>query len=201
MKSPFADCEAILIKEEATATFRGEQYHYTYSCYECEITKEQFTTGKLDEENVSQIYNQYRKKYNIPSPKEIEDIIEKYGISIAKMTTILGFGDNQITRYIKGEVPNRANGTTLSVIRNINVFEQYVDNARLLLGDKAYKKIKQNIAQQRHKGYIGTEQVAEPEVRYGSNSDAMKIKAIKAIMNINDHTMLEKINTYLESFS
>ncbi len=201
MKSPFADCEAILIKEEATATFRGEQYHYIYSCYECEITKERFTTGELDEENVSQIYNQYRKKYNIPSPKEIEEIIEKYGISIAKMTTILGFGDNQITRYIKGEVPNRANGTTLSVIRNINVFEQYVDNARLLLGEKAYKRIKENIAKERHKGNITTAQVAEPEVRYGTNSDSLKIKAIEAIMNIKDDNVLKEITSYLESFS
>lgn len=201
MKSPFADCEAILIKEETTATFRGEQYNYIYSCYECEITKERFTTGELDEENVSQIYNQYRKKYNIPSPKEIEELIERYDISIAKMTTILGFGDNQITRYIKGEVPNRANGTTLSVIRNINVFEQYVDNAKVLLGDKAYKKIKENIAKERQRVYATIEQVAEPEVKYGTNSDSLKITAIEAIMNIKDDNVLKEINSYLESFS
>lgn len=201
MKSPFADCDATLIKEETTAIFRGEQYNYTYSCYECNITKERFTTGELDEENVSQIYNQYRKKYNIPSPREIEAMIDRYGISIAKMTIILGFGDNQITRYIKGEVPNRANGTTLSVIKDINVFEKYVDNAKLLLGEKAYKKIKDNIAKERHRSFAISEQVAEPKVDYGSNGNSLKLKAIEAIMNTHEVAVLKDINSYLESFS
>ena len=201
MKSPFADCEATLIKEEATATFRGEQYNYTYSCYECEITKERFTTGEIDEENVAQIYNQYREKYNIPSPIEIEKLLKQYNISIAKMTTILGFGDNQISRYIKGEVPNRTNGTTLSVIRNINVFEQYVENARQLLGEKAYNKIKENIAEERRRRDATTSQVAEPEVKYGASSDSLKIEVIQAIMNINDNTDLKKISSYIERLS
>ena len=199
MRSPFADCEAVLIKEPAIATFRGEQYNYTYCCYECEKTKERFTTGELAEENVSQIYNQYRKKYNIPFPSEIEQLMEKYGISIAKMTTILGFGENQISRYIKGEVPNRANGTTLSVIKNIDVFEQYVNNAKVLLGDKAYNKIKENIAKERHT--VNAMAVAEPEVKYGSNNDSLKIRALQAIMNIDDNQVLHDINCYLDSFS
>ncbi|MBR5030099.1 MAG: hypothetical protein IKT03_02625 [Muribaculaceae bacterium] len=199
MRSPFADCEAVLIKEPAIATFRGEQYNYTYCCYECEKTKERFTTGELAEENVSQIYNQYRKKYNIPFPSEIEQLMEKYGISIAKMTTILGFGENQISRYIKGEVPNRANGTTLSVIKNIDVFEQYVNNAKVLLGDKAYNKIKENIAKERHT--VNAMAVAEPEVKYGSNNDSLKIKALQTIMKIDDNKALHDINCYLDSFS
>lgn len=142
MKSPFANCDARLVIERATATFRGEEYEYFYSYYECEITKERFTTGELDEVNVAQIYNQYREKHNIPYPDEIENILSTYGISVAKLTAILGFGENQISRYLKGEVPNKANGTTLSVIRDVDVFVRYAENAINVIGEKCLNGIK-----------------------------------------------------------
>ena len=69
MKSPFADCEAVLKSEPATVKFRGEQYDYIYSYYECEQTHERFTTTEIDEQNVSQVYDQYRKKHGKDSLK------------------------------------------------------------------------------------------------------------------------------------
>lgn len=149
MRSPFANCDAVLKHEPATAKFRGESYNYIYHYYECEQTHERFTTTEIDEENTRQVYDQYRKKYGIPSPEEIKRVKADYGLSNAKLAAILGFGENQIAYYLDGEVPSNSNGKTLSVIRNPIVMEAYVDNARHQLGEKAYHKIKERLAMQK----------------------------------------------------
>ena len=130
MKSPFANCEAILVQETKTMKFRGDEYTYTYSCYECEQTTERFTTTDMDEENVQQVYRQYRAKYGIPSSKEIAQLKEKYNVSASRLALILGFGENQISNYIEGEVPNKANGKTLSAIQDPRVFKRYLELAK-----------------------------------------------------------------------
>lgn len=145
MKSPFADCEARLVQEPRTVKFRGDEYEYLYSCYECEITKERFTTTLIDEENVQQVYRQYREKYGIPSSEEIASLKDKYGVSSARLSLILGFGENQISNYIDGEVPNRANGKTLSAIKDPYVFERYLDLSKSQLSTNAYNKLKKKL--------------------------------------------------------
>jgi len=143
MRSPVKD--AVLMHEPATAKFRGEEYQYTYSFF-VEPDGQRFTTTELDEENVEQVYSQYRKKYGIPSSADIAETKAMYGLSNAKLALILGFGENQIANYLDGEVPSNSNGKTLSVIRDPQVMEAYVDNAHSQLGEKAYQKIKERIA-------------------------------------------------------
>ena len=141
MKSPFANCEAILVQETKTVKFRGDEYTYTYSCYECEQTKERFTTTDMDEENVQQVYRQYRTKYGIPSNEEIAQLKEKYNVSASRLAQILGFGENQISNYIDGEVPNKANGKTLSAIKDPVVFMRYIELAKEQLKPSVYEKL------------------------------------------------------------
>ena len=144
----------MLKHEPATVKFRGEEYSYVYSYY-VEPDGQRYTTTEIDEENVRQVYDQYRAKYGIPSPGEIAEIKECYGLSNAKLATILGFGENQIANYLDGEVPSLSNGRTLAAIRNPVVMEAYVDNARGQIGDKTYYKMKGRIAMLK-------EAVAEP---------------------------------------
>lgn len=141
MRSPFANCEAHIVKEQRTIKFRGDEYAYVYSCYECEQTKERFTTTEMDEENVQQVYRQYRTKYGIPSSEEITELKDKYGVSAARLALILGFGENQISNYIDGEVPNKANGKTLSAIKDPRVFIRYVELAKEQLKASVYEKL------------------------------------------------------------
>ena len=99
-------------------------------CKSYELTKERFTTTDMDEENVQQVYRQYRAKYGIPSSEEIAQLKDEYGVSSARLALILGFGENQISNYIDGEVPNKANGKTLSAIKDPRVFMRYVELAK-----------------------------------------------------------------------
>lgn len=172
MKSPFANCEAHVVQEQRTVKFRGDEYAYVYSCYECEQTKERFTTTELDEENVQQVYRQYRTKYGIPSGEEITELKDKYGVSAARMALILGFGENQISNYIDGEVPNKANGKTLSAIKDPRVFIRYVELAKEQLKPSVYEKLMTSLREMMHsysyaEASMHTTMVAEGVAEYG----------------------------------
>lgn len=166
MKSPFTGGETILVAESRKATFRKEEYEYTHLAYRCLDTGEQFTTTELDEFNVGQIYGRYRAKYGIPYPDEIREVRKRYGLSALKMSQILGFGDNQYRLYENEDIPNVANGRVLKAIQNPRIFETFVDEARYVLTDDEYVRIKRRIAES--DGRFVTDGVIERLV-YGDN--------------------------------
>lgn len=65
MKSPFTGGNATFKFEQSEITYYKEVFKYVHLFYECEETKERFTTEELDKINIDQIYNQYRAKYGI----------------------------------------------------------------------------------------------------------------------------------------
>jgi uncharacterized phage-associated protein/DNA-binding transcriptional regulator YiaG len=141
MKSPFTGGNLILKQEVSELTFRKEKFPYVYQFYECEDTKERLTTTELDEINLSQVYNRYRVKYGIPFPDEIRQIRHNYELSAAKMSEILGFGDNQYRLYENGDMPSEANGKILSSIKEPSIFKVFVENAKNQFSNKDYEKI------------------------------------------------------------
>ena len=128
MKSPFTSKEMTLTKERRSMEFRKEKFEIVFHCYKCEDSGEQFTTTSLDDVNLNQVYNQYRDKFNIPFPDEISKIREKYGLSAAKMSEILGFGVNSFRQYEAGEMPSVANA---KLIRMIDDPRKFIDMVEL----------------------------------------------------------------------
>lgn len=141
MKSPFTGGEATLSHKKRQATFRKEQFEYEYRYFRCSDTGQAFTTTRLDEVNVSQIYNQYRVKHGIPFPDEIKATRKLYGFSASKMSRILGFGENTYRLYENGEMPNVANGKTLMAIQSPSVFKRYLDDAKDEISHAEYEKV------------------------------------------------------------
>lgn len=145
MKSPFTGGNATLRHELSELTFRKEVFQYVHQFYECDETKQRFTTTELDEVNVGQVYNQYRAKYGIPFPDEIKRIRQRYELSASKMSRILGFGDNQFRLYENGDMPSEANGKILMSIQNPQIFESFVTNAKNQFDDDDFIKILQKV--------------------------------------------------------
>ena len=65
---------------------------------------------------MNQVYNQYRDKFKIPFPDEINNIRSKYGLSASKMSEILGFGVNSYRQYEAGEIPSVANAKLIQMV-------------------------------------------------------------------------------------
>ena len=141
MKSPFADCEAVLMQEERSLEFRKERFSYKASFYRCPVSKIDFTTTELDTHNLQQVYDQYRQKYNILSPEEMKALRKKYGLSAAKMSEILGLGTNQYRLYENGEMPSLAVGRYLRLLEDPAVLLQLLRNAKVQFSEAEYRKL------------------------------------------------------------
>lgn len=127
MKSPITGKEMKLTKERRSMDFRKETFEIVFHYFKCEDSEEQFTTTGLDEVNMNQVYNQYRDKFNIPFPDEIIRIREKYGLSAAKMSEILGFGVNSYRQYEAGEMPSVANAKLIQMVDEPKIFIEMVE--------------------------------------------------------------------------
>lgn len=164
MKSPVTGKEMKLTKERRSMDFRKETFEIVFHYYKCEDSGEQFTTTSLDEVNMNQVYNQYRGKFNIPFPDEIIRIREKYGLSAAKMSEILGFGINSYRQYEAGEMPSVANAKLIQMVDDPKKFidmvelcgtldeklkAKYIQKAQLLAEEK-----KRNIFNLNFKEYL-----------------------------------------------
>lgn len=141
MKSPFTGGKVVLVREESELTFRKEPFRYMHLSYQCVDTGERFTTTDIDEINLLQVYNRYRVKYGIPFPDEIRQLRQMYGLSAAKMSEILGFGNNQYRLYENGDMPSEANGKILGSIRQPEIFRAFVENAGNQFEGKEYAGI------------------------------------------------------------
>ena len=142
MKSPITGKEMILKKEKRSLVFRKEEFPVMYHYYLCKDSKEQFTSTELDDANMKQIYNQYRDKYNLPFPDDINEIREKYGVSATKMSEILGFGVNSYRNYESGEVPSLANARLIQLANDPKKFKELVDLSDTLETDAKDKLVK-----------------------------------------------------------
>ena len=121
--------------------FRGEKYDFTYIAYRDDESGEEFTTTESDTNWYNQATNQYREKYGIPYQDEIIAMRERYGVSAAKMSVILGFGANQYRLYEDGEVPSESNGKMIRSAMNPKVFLDLVRSSKNQLTEKEFAKI------------------------------------------------------------
>ena len=141
MKSPFTGKEMKRVYERRTWNFRGEQFEYLHSAWLCQDTGEQFTEDADDDASFMQVTNQYRAKYGIPYTDEIVDVRQRYGVSAAKMSQILGIGVNQYRLYEQGEVPSVSNGRMIRSIMNPKVMLSMVESCKNELSSSEFDKI------------------------------------------------------------
>ncbi len=127
MKSPFTGQKMSVQKEFRTLTFRKEKFKILFHFYKCEDTGEQFEDEAFAQLNYNQVLNQYRYKNSIPFPDQIVEIREKYGVSAARMSEILGFGVNSYRQYESGEVPCVSNARLIQLAEDPHEFGKLVD--------------------------------------------------------------------------
>lgn len=141
MKSPITGKEMKLVYEKRTWKFRGEEFEYMHTAWLCEDSGEQFTTNESDTACYVQVTNQYRAKYGVPYTDEIIAVRNRYGVSAAKMSLILGIGVNQYRLYEQGEVPSVSNGRMIRSVMNPKVMLELVESSKNELSQTEYFKI------------------------------------------------------------
>ncbi len=141
VSSPYSGKPMRVVYEPDTWDFRGEKFSYIHIAFRDDEWGEQFTTTESDTVCYEQVTNQYRAKYGIPYTDEIIAVRQRYGVSAAKMSLILGIGTNQYRLYEQGEVPNVSNGRMIRSIMNPKVMLEMVESSRNQLSQAEYRKI------------------------------------------------------------
>lgn len=145
MKSPFTGKEMSIQKEWRTMFFRKDEFRVLFHSYKCEDTGEQFEDDAFSMLNYNQLVNQYRAKYAIPFPDQINSIRQKYGLSAKKISEVLGFGTNSYRQYESGEIPNQSNAKLIQLVKDPHEFKRLLDlstNIDLKSKEKISKTIK-----------------------------------------------------------
>lgn len=145
MKSPFTGGATKLEKEPRVLEYRKDSFEVLYHYYVCVDTDEQFTTTEIDTLNLNQVHNKYREKYGIPFTDEIRNIREKYGLSAAKMSEVLGLGANVYRNYEAGEMPSVATGRLIRLAEAAEEFGKLLEMSRNSLEQNEYDKVKKKV--------------------------------------------------------
>jgi len=98
-------------KEEATITIKDQLVSYDkYSFYCCNAKEgeSEFVPNRLENENLLRARDAYRAQNDLLTSSEIKNIREKYGLSQAEFSTIMGFGEVTITRYETKQIQEKA---------------------------------------------------------------------------------------------
>lgn len=202
--SPYGDGKAVLesvVKEEE---FRKEKFTVYEYFYKCEITGNEFTTPEIGDINMLQIYNQYRERKGVLFPEQIKEMREKYGLSAAKMSELLGFGVNTYSNYEKGEIPNDSNATLLSLANEPNDFKTLVSKKEHIFSLKQltalYNKLDLLIQENSKCNLFNIlwKNNASPNKYTGYKSPDFKKFAHTVIFFIQEpHTFITRLNKYL----
>ena len=96
------------IKEQlAFRTIKGKEYSFDEKIAICNECGSELCIDKLEEENLKNIYNEYRKANGIISVDKIREISYRYKIGKRPLSLLLGWGENTYSRYFDGDIPSK----------------------------------------------------------------------------------------------
>ena len=120
---------------------KGIDYHYIERFAICNECKEEITIPGLDDENIQELDNVYRKQNNLITIDEIELLLEKYNIEKRPLSNLLGLGELTITRYLNGQLPNkRYSDMLLRLLRYDSEMRKVLEKGKDNITDNAYRK-------------------------------------------------------------
>lgn len=141
IECPYCDGHAVLSKSNRDIPYRKESFNVVEHYYVCEECREEFTTTDTDTITITQLHNQYRERHKLPFPEEIMAIREKYGLSAAKMSEVLGLGANGYGNYERGEMPTAAIGNLIYAGSNPEYFKTLLKNAREHFTERPFQEV------------------------------------------------------------
>jgi uncharacterized phage-associated protein/DNA-binding transcriptional regulator YiaG len=160
MLSPKTGKPMKLVVQKRVLEFRKHEFEVLYHTLASAESGEEFTTTELDELNVSQVYNQYRSRFNIPFPEEIRQIRAKYEISATKMSQILGLGINSYRQYESGEIPSISNARLIQLASKPENFIDMINSAEdLTESDRAKFRQRVQNTQKQEQGSSSEEHI------------------------------------------
>ena len=121
--------------------FKGVHVQYVETCFYCDVADETYADRSMLKSNDIAMKNAYRKQLGLLSSDEILAIRNKYGVSQADFSLILGWGEKTITRYESHQVQDKAYDSILRKIdKDPEWFLELLSNVKEQLPEDSYNK-------------------------------------------------------------
>ena len=199
---------------------KGEEVEYEETFCFCENgdgEEKEFTTGKMENRNLLNARNAYRRKHGLLTSDEIVKIREKYGLSQVDLAKLLGWGEITISRYESKAIQDEAYDNMLRIIMDnpLAVYEFFRKNCNAFTGEKRAaikEKIMTNLDSYGRE-YLKRKALETDYVKYQNPSDAngnqlLNIDKLESVISyfaskISDlyKVKLMKMLWYADSFS
>jgi len=134
-----------IIKRKAFYPVKGESIEILEKVRIDLNNNEEIFDEKLEDHNLENIYNQYRKKHSLLMPDKIKETREKYGVSQRAFSRILGWGEITIHRYETGALQDRSHNDALVLLENPDNMKILLENNKNKINKKDYLNIKENL--------------------------------------------------------
>lgn len=82
----------------------------------CTKCGEELFVPEIRDNNLKMLDDKYREEKGLITVEEINDILQKYNIGKRPLSTLLGWGEGTLTRYVDGDMPTKAYSDTLKQI-------------------------------------------------------------------------------------
>ena len=97
---------------------KGVTYNYYGKKATCKGCNKEVYVSEINDYNLKQLYNEFRKQNNIISLENIVSIPKKYNIGKRPLSILLGWGEQTFSRYCDGDIPTRQYSIILERIFN-----------------------------------------------------------------------------------
>lgn len=139
------DVCARLCSRRANLFVRGENITYTEVVATCPHCGAEIGDARIEDENLERAYSEYRSRHGIMAPNEIRDLRVSYGLSLREFSKFLGFGEQTVYRYERGDLPDQTHGNTLRSAATIGGAQLLLSQNRVKLSDRSIGRIEQQI--------------------------------------------------------
>lgn len=140
--------EVELCEQKVQKTVKNDIVEFVEKYYRCNKYENEniFMTGNMWNESLINRLDAYREKNNLLTSKEIKQIRNKYKVTQAELSFILGLGEITITRYETKQIQEVSNDNMLREINNnailtLNLLEKNKEK----FSEKRYKELSNEI--------------------------------------------------------
>jgi len=131
-------------KESISGELKGEVYHYFGKTATCDECSNEIFVNEINDYNLKQLYNEFRKENNIIALEKILEIPQKYNIGKRPISLLLGWGEQTFSRYCDGDMPTQQYSAILQKIYDVPAYYLKIleDRKANLKSQLAYEKSK-----------------------------------------------------------
>ena len=103
---------------QVTHNIKGEEINVEAIIPHCSICGNEISDLDVEEKHFNHALNEYRKRKNLLSPKEIKEIRDIYGLSQRAFARALGFAESSMNRYELGALQDVIHNNLLLLVKD-----------------------------------------------------------------------------------